>query len=399
MRATQLLDSLLRGQCQEIHKMRMKALFKCVEALLRGRKLSVTGLGRAMGSDAKVKHNIKCADRLIGNPQLNQDRPVMCRAVTQLVLARQRQPVIIIDWSDLTVDRSLLLLRASVPLGGRAITLYEEVHSQRYDGNPRIQKRFLQRLKDIVPAQCRPILVTDAGFRTPWFRAVQDMGWDFVGRVGRRALMRPKGKGDWVGVKEVFETATSKARCLGEVELVRNHPLLCQGYLLKRKAKGRVERNRYGEKAESKYSRKNAERERQPWLIVTSLSGGAGITKHVINIYKTRMQIEEAFRDVKNSRWGFSLDEARSTTHYRYENLLLVAQLATLAVWLVGQVAEMKQWHRHYQANTVRTEKVLSTIFLGLAVIGRGLDQFLKPDFTEAIRQIRLRITREAGWA
>lgn len=72
MRATHLLDSLLRGQCQEIHKMRMKALFKSVEALLRGRKLSVTGLGRAMGSDAKVKHNIKCADRLIGNPQLNQ---------------------------------------------------------------------------------------------------------------------------------------------------------------------------------------------------------------------------------------------------------------------------------------------------------------------------------------
>jgi len=27
-----------------------------------------------------------------------------------------------------------------------------------------------------------------------------------------------------------------------------------------------------------------------------------------MNLYKTRMQIEESFRDVKNSRWDFSLN-------------------------------------------------------------------------------------------
>jgi hypothetical protein len=34
----------------------------------------------------------------------------------------------IVDWSPLTDDQSQQLLRASLPVGGRSITLYEEVH-------------------------------------------------------------------------------------------------------------------------------------------------------------------------------------------------------------------------------------------------------------------------------
>jgi hypothetical protein len=108
------------------------------------------------------------------------------------------------------------------------------------------------------------------------------------------------------------------------------------------------------------------------------------------------MQIEEAFRDLKNSRWGFSLGEARCSTSQRYENLLLIGQLATLAVWLIGHIAECKQWHRRYQTNTVRHTRVLSTFFLGLQVIHDCLDAFTSPEFTEAIRRLR-RWTIEGG--
>jgi len=46
----------------------------------------------------------------------------------------------------------------------------------------------------------------------------------------------------------------------------------------------------------------------------------------------------------QNSRWGFSLDEAKVCTKFRYEKLLLVAVLATFAVWLTGKVAELKKY-------------------------------------------------------
>lgn len=398
MHATQLLDTHLGKHCQGIHKTRMKALLTATVALMRGKKLSVTGLGRAMQTEAKTKHNIKRADRLVGSAAVHQDRPAIYRALAKLLVGVQRRPVILIDWSDLSADRAFHLLRASMPFGGRALTVYEESHRQCDNGNPRVHKRFLKQLKAILPSRCVPIIVTDAGFRTPWFRALQAMGWDFVGRVGGYMMVSPQGEQDWVRVETVFEIATRRGRYLGEIDLVRQHPLRCHAYLLRKKKQGRIRKTVFGHRCEMKHSEKNAHRERTPWLIVTSLDPVYANTRQVLNLYKTRMQIEEGFRDIKNSRWGLSFNEARCTTTYRYDNLLVVAHLATLAVWMTGNIAELKQWHRHYQANTVRTEKVLSTFFLGLEVIKRGADNFLKQDFAEAIKQLPLRHNQTCGY-
>jgi len=137
------------------------------------------------------------------------------------------------------------------------------------------------------------------------------------------------------------------------------------------------------------HSKKNAHRERTPWLIVTSLQGGTSITKQVISLYQTRMQIEEGFRDIKNSRWGFSLDEARVSTTYRYENLLLVGALATFAVWLTGKIAELKNIHRQYQANTIKTRNVLSTFYLGCQVLKKEAMVFQRQDYHQALIALR----------
>ena len=398
MHATQLLDTYLKKHCQGIHKTRMIALQTMTTALMTGKKLSVTGLGRAICNHTKPKHNIKRADRLIGSAALNQDRSVIYKAMANLIIGQQCRPVILIDWSDLSTDREFHLLRAAIPADGRALTVYEESHPQRNDGNPRVQTRFLQTLKTILPSHCHPIIVTDAGFRTPWFRTVQEMGWDFVGRVGGHMMLSPQGEEDWMRVEKVFESATSRGRYVGEIDLVRNHPLSCHAYLVKKKKQGRIKKTVFGERCAMKHSEKNAHRERTPWLIVTSLGRDYINTQQVLQLYKTRMQIEEGFRDIKNSRWGLAFNEARCTTTYRYENLLLVAHLATFAVWLIGKIAELKHWHRHYQANTVKTEKVLSTFFLGLEVIKRGADNFMKQEFTEAIKQLQLHHKEACGY-
>ena len=41
-------------------------------------------------------------------------------------------------------------------------------------------------VKSVLPEGCRPIVVTDAGFRGPWFRDVEALGWDWVGRIRKR---------------------------------------------------------------------------------------------------------------------------------------------------------------------------------------------------------------------
>lgn len=396
MHATQVLNTHLHTMCQDIHKVRWKALMSTVAALIQGKKLSVTGLGRSMRGKPYEKHQIKKADRLIGNAYLHQERTSIYGALAKWFIGDCHQPLIHVDWSDLTPDRKFYWLRATIPVGGRALPVYEESHQQNNYANPQVQKQFLEKLKTLLPANCCPIIVTDSGFRTPWFRSVQSMGWDFVGRVGGQTMVSAQGEASWVRTEAIFATATGYARYQGYIDLVRNKPLACHAYLLKKKKQGRSKNNKFGQRSTSAQSEKNAHRERTPWLIVTSLSGGTKITKRVMNIYKTRMQIEEAFRDMKNSRWGFSLCEARCTTTNRYENLMLVGTLAMFAVWLMGKVAELKQWQYRYQANTTKTRKILSTFFLGCQIVHKSSLTFCKDEYIEAIKAMKEQVLEQA---
>ena len=61
----------LFAQCLDFaHAKRFAAVMAAVEGLLACRRLSVTSIGRAMGSRRGTKHAIKRVDRLVGNPLL-----------------------------------------------------------------------------------------------------------------------------------------------------------------------------------------------------------------------------------------------------------------------------------------------------------------------------------------
>jgi hypothetical protein len=368
----------------------MDAVISLVNALLRGRVLTVTGLGRSLQGASAPKHQIKKADRLIGNLHLHSERAAFYQALIALTIGNMERPVILVDWSDISDDRASQKIRASVAVEGRALTLYEEVHPQSKSANRAVQARFLKTLRRLLPDKCRPIIVTDAGFKNPWFKAVQALGWDFVGRVGGHILFRDAGsEEEWTRVERVFEAATGHSKYFGEIELARANPLRCHAYTLKRKPAGRVKKTRFGLRSAMQHSLKNAHRERTPWLLVTSLNGGKAITKSVIRLYQSRMQIEEAFRDLKNHRFGFSFRDCMTRKRYRLENLLLIGALATFAAWMVGKVAEMKEIHRRYQANTIRNRNVLSTFYLGLKVIASIPINMTFNDFRQAIKTLR----------
>ncbi|WP_126456857.1 hypothetical protein [Sulfuriflexus mobilis] len=140
---------------------------------------------------------------------------MLYQALAQRLIGKQRQPVILVDWSDLSAGRKFHLLRASLPVGGRALTLYEETHHQQYEGNPQVHARFLLALKTILPDDCCPVIVTDAGYRVPRFKAVQALGWDFVGRIGGHTMISPQSKAECIRVEPILDTATTRPRYLG----------------------------------------------------------------------------------------------------------------------------------------------------------------------------------------
>ena len=97
-----------------------------------------------------------------------------------------------VDGSDLKADGSFKLLRAGLAVRGRTLTLWEEVHPEQSAGSVQVESAFLHTLASLLPPGCRPILLSDAGFRRPWFRAVLDVGWDYVGRVRGTVHVQPE---------------------------------------------------------------------------------------------------------------------------------------------------------------------------------------------------------------
>ncbi|MFT4100280.1 MAG: hypothetical protein QM674_04415 [Burkholderiaceae bacterium] len=105
--------------------------------------------------------------------------------------------MIVVDWSTITRDESLHLLRAAVSVGGRALPVRDEVHEGGKLGNPDVHKRFLKRLRAQLPGDQDPILISDAGFSVPWFRSVQACGFGCIGRLRGRVLIRPVNEDEW----------------------------------------------------------------------------------------------------------------------------------------------------------------------------------------------------------
>lgn len=393
MQAVRFLHKSFSQALPTIHAKRLTSLMSCVASLLCGHRLTLTSLGRSLPGKAYVKHSIKRVDRLLGNRQLHLERPLFYWKMLGALLGSLRHPVILVDWSPINAASDLYLLRASIPLAGRAFPVYEAVHDR--EGCPKRQGQLLDALALMLPNHCVPILVTDAGFRRPWFQVVEAKGWYYVGRVRNRDLYRNE-LGEWEPIKQLYKQATSTARALGLIEMTRSAPHLVPLYCVHQPPKGRKHRRVTGSIARNKLSRQNARREQEPWLLASNLSQPQWMARQVVGIYRKRMQIEEGFRDVKSLRFGFAFDLHRTRCPRRIEILLLIAALACYVLYLAGLRARTTGQSRRFQSNSVRHKTVLSLWRIGLEYLGRSAYDFSNSVLAEMELLLRDEVRRQA---
>lgn len=368
MHVVKLLHNLVKKSCVGIHSKRLNALFIVVTGLTLGGKLSVAGIGRSLNSKAKAKNKIKQVDRLVGNKKLYAERNKFYFLAGKMVLTNSKEPPIIVDWSCLP-NPNYYLLRAAIPTQGRSLTIYEEVHPKKKQNNHKVHKEFLKKLSEMIPQRCKPIIITDAGFHGPFFREVVKLGWNFVGRIRNLTKYRLLSSVKWISCKALYAKATQIPQFIEEVILSKSTPIQCFLFLFKGKKKWRIATNKYGKRRKNKTSKVCAKANKEPWLLATSLKGRKKIAKKVTQFYKKRFQIEEGFRDIKNSRLGFSFEESLTYKLERFAILLLIAMLAILAVTILGKAGEQRKLQYTYQANTIRNRTVLSLFFLGCQMI------------------------------
>ena len=299
MRILKVLHRTLFDSVPSIHQTRTRALAATVASLLNGAFLTVTALGRGLDSAARTKHNIKRVDRLASNLHLQRERLSLYRALCHQLCQHLSQPVILIDGSDIIQQQRVVLIRAALVLDGRAIPLYESAYPLKQYNKPRTHRRFLMELSTLLPAQCVPIIVTDAGFRGPWFKAVEALGWHWVGRVRNVINYRLISRKIWRKTTDLYYRARSKPRYLGAAELSSKSPYLCHLYLYKKRKQYQTANRSVIHFAKHGTSETFAQQQRQPWLIATNLSPQSCSPKDMVRLYSKRMQIESSFRDLK----------------------------------------------------------------------------------------------------
>lgn len=337
MHAGAILQKILRPVSARLDVRNARNLLLAVQALVRGRHLTLMELARHWPGAERVRAPLKRLDRLLGNCEVHARRADLYGAAVKWLLCGAR-PIVVVDWSELKSDGRWHLLRAALAVQGRTITLYEEVHPSATKNSGAVELAFLKRLHALVPPGVWPVLVTDAGFRGPWFRAVQALGWYWVGRVRSRTRVKLSA-GPWISCQQLHRQASTQAQCLGEALFAQTRPLSCRLVLMRPPKRGRVELNYYGERARNARSLTMIKRAREPWLLAASASLEHLSAKAIVEIYATRMQIEQSFRDLKSHRYGCAFEDTLTRSSRRLEMLLLIHMLASLAAWLAGVAA------------------------------------------------------------
>jgi hypothetical protein len=338
MHAQKIIQDFLAAECQSMHAKRRHCLALMTEAARRV-GLGLVRMSKALDSKIALRHRIKRCDRLLGNSHLEYERLDVYRALAHRVVQNKTQVGIIVDWSDLLTDISQHVLRAAIVVKGRAFVIYEEVHPTKKYGAASVHRKFMATLRTLLPPHCQPVIITDAGFRASWFKMLDHLGFNWIGRIRNRDTIRAQGECAWRGCKQLYSEATGRACDLGDFEYVRSNPVSCRLVMIKRRPKGRKCKTAFGKDSRSLHSKKQRKGQSEPWLLAVAPKLSPLSAKEVVALYSGRMQIEETFRDLKSTQWGMGLSNSQTRHPKRLAILLLIAALLSFALWLIGLTA------------------------------------------------------------
>jgi len=361
MRTDSTILAQLDRQFQWMHAYRRRLLCELTLTLIRKGRAWLTALGRDLNSATCAKHRIKRVDRFVGNPRLHAELPRIYQSLCQTLIVTPR-PVILIDWTVVTHTHWALV--ASIPCEGRAQIIYQQVHLKKHVSNPKVQRHFLIALSKVLPSECIPIVVADAGFMGPWFAQIRKLGWDFIGRLPSNVRLEKPDKTQ-CKVAQLHPRRCERPKHLGLCTITKKHPYKASIVVVRQRNKGVSHRrtSRAGAGQNSIFHYRYKRRAHTAWVLVTSLHERAA--SDIVVLYKSRMQCEESFRDAKNMKLGLGLSHTRSRHPERLQVLCLLAALAGFVATVLGLIADRHQIHPQLQANTVKHRRVFSLPRLG----------------------------------
>jgi hypothetical protein len=312
---------------EPLHAKQVQSVTNAVVGVVHAVSLSIhaIGAGLAAARGLHAKHAIKQVDRLLSNTAL--DVWALFAHWVPYVVASTPAIVVAMDWTDFDADGHAMIALSLVTAHGRALPLiWRSVPKARLKGRRnRYEDEVLLRLHEVLPPGVRVTVLADRGFGDQQLYAVlTDFGFDFIIRFRGGVIVESR-DGD-------VRTADAWVPPNGRIRHLRG---------------ARVTRDRY---ALDGVVCVQARGMQAPWCLAI---GGAAITgAQAVRLYGRRFTIEEAFRDVKDPRYGLGMSATHVRDPRRRDRLLLICAMAMTLLTQLGAAGESLGMDRMLKANT-----------------------------------------------
>ena len=326
----QQVKTFLFGKFQsQIHAKRLSSLSDAVLGTLNSQSLqpSKMGDGLAAAKGLLPKHARKQVDRLISNEGI--DVQLCQNGLAHLLIANRKRIIIAMDWTVFAKDAQITLTLRLITTHGRATPLLWRTVSVNGLKGKKTSHVFalLEKLRQLVPEDCRVIVLADREFGTlNNMKKLKDaLGFDYILRIKRNFTVtnnqsEKKLAHEWLNPKVLT--------CIDDAKLtVQNYPVqkvvICKEPGMK-----------------------------QMWCLACSLSNIA--TQTILNLYGKRWSTETSYRDEKDLYFGMGLKKARIRQIARRQRLLLISAIVIIFLTLLGAASEATGFDKYLKANTVK---------------------------------------------
>lgn len=314
---------------ETLHAKRVRSLTNATVGVMHAGALGIQaiGTGLAVAQGGQAKHAIKQVDRLLSNPGLNVW--ALFEHWVPSVLGSSQAVVVALDWTAFDADAHATVTLHLVTGHGRSTPLvWMTVPTRTLKGRQTAyEDTVLVRFHEVLPPGVTVTLLADRGFGDQQlYELLTTLGFQFVIRFRGNITVR-SATGDtrpaaaWV--------PTTKRPCT-----LRGATVTADAYAL------------------DAVVCVQAPRMQQPWcLAVRGPFSGAD----AVRLYGRRFTIEEAFRDLKDLRYGLGLSATHIGHPFRRDRLLLIAAMAMALLTRLGAAGESLGMDRMLKANTVKT--------------------------------------------
>nr|QTX15057.1 Putative transposase [Klebsiella pneumoniae] len=75
----------------------------------------------------------------------------------------------------------------------------------------------------MLPKDCKPVIVTDAGFKVPWLKQVRKLGWHYVARVRGNVKLKLAEQDKFISVNQLYRQAKKDPKSVGKKSCLPKH--------------------------------------------------------------------------------------------------------------------------------------------------------------------------------